>query len=174
MRRRLISSAIALGVTVSMAGCGKSPEYAVPETVCGVSVPEKFTSPLLPKGETLSEEGDVLPTKQAQCKLVVDHVPEMYLHFNPTRRPVDPMGELVSYRFRDRKEINKLPFDGEGAVGDYSAFISIQCDGEGPPYFTVAVSVTQNHDSQVVPRDDIEHFAVAYASRAKEKLGCRR
>lgn len=78
-RRRLprivCITAAATAIAVTAAGCSDDPkrEYAVPKALCGVSVPEKSLSPLLPPGKDLTTQEDTpVPDAITTCKLTVD------------------------------------------------------------------------------------------------------
>lgn len=57
------------------AGCSDDPkrEYAVPKSLCGVAVPDKSLSPLMPPGKNLTAEQDTpVPDAITTCKVTVD------------------------------------------------------------------------------------------------------
>ncbi|MCF6526397.1 hypothetical protein [Streptomyces sp. JJ36] len=171
---RTATAGLALALALSLTGCGEDREYAVPETVCGVTMPEDTVAPLLPAGERLTEDGETLPEKRAKCGVTVDDTQVLSVLFNRVQELYDPMAESESYKFTHRERMSGLPFPGKGALGDVNAMITAECGGSGPPYLVVDVRVDERTATDDLPerRDRIREFAVAYTSAAKKELGC--
>lgn len=72
---RFVCMTAAATAIAAAAGCSDDPkrEYAVPKSLCGVTVPENSLSPLLPPGKDLTAEQDTpAPGAIMTCKLTMD------------------------------------------------------------------------------------------------------
>lgn len=157
----------------SVACGGEGREYAVPETVCGVSMREDVVAPLLPEGGELREGGASLPETRDDCWLGVDDEDVLVLTFSPVEDFHDPMGDDAEWKLADRSEIEDLPFRGAGALGDSSAMITAECGGTGPPHLVVDVEVPEDVTPDVAQRRaDVRDFSTDYVAGALRELGC--
>lgn len=165
--------AVAL-MAMAAVGCSAGgPEYAVPETVCGVPLQGGVVSPLLPGDKEVTEQGEALPAKYDVCRLVVENKTALKVTFSPEKEFYHPVDEYADLRHPGWKAIHDLPFEGKGAVGDYNVMIIAECGAKGFPYLIAEVSVPENVSGDVVQRRaDVQEFTEKYVSGAKEKLGC--
>ncbi|MDF0371854.1 hypothetical protein OM788_001687 [Streptomyces sp. KA12] len=173
MSGRTSAAALLCGLSLLAAGCSGGREYTLPKDLCGVPVSEKSISPLLPEGKKLVVQGDPLVDMSGMCFVAVDSRKGVVVGAEKTDRFYDPMGELVEYKFTNRKKMDPLPFDGAGAMGDTNFVISAPCGTPDVPHLTVSVSVGDRAEEDVDRRRaGMEAFALAFVPSVKKELAC--
>ncbi|MFD9952431.1 hypothetical protein [[Kitasatospora] papulosa] len=176
MTRRLFRTAapaVVCGLGLLLAGCGGGRAYALPKDLCGVPVDQDALSPLLQDGEKLDVVGDPLATSTSICAVSVDHYPAVSIQADRTDKFYDPMAELESFRFTNRKEMPTPPFDAAGAVGDRSVMITARCEAPAARYAVVNFTFGDRAEEDVDRRRaDMEAFALAFVPSVKKELAC--
>ncbi|SCD77873.1 MULTISPECIES: hypothetical protein [unclassified Streptomyces] len=171
---RTAALAVFCGLSLLMAGCGSSREYAIPEGVCGVPVGEKELSALLPDGEKLDVTGTSIVTKSgSNCDVSVDDFPAVSLTVEQVDKFYDPMSKQESFRFTNRKKMAPLPFDGAGAMGDKNVMISTSCGLPEADHLVVLLIARDRSGKDVdTHRSDMEAFVVDLVPQVKTAMGC--
>ncbi|WP_103760808.1 hypothetical protein [Streptomyces sp. SM10] len=173
---RTAAPAALCGLALLATGCsGGSREYALPKDLRGVPVGEEELSPLLQDGEKLDVRGGLLATSTSICSVGVDDYPSVDAQVEKVDTFDDPMGELDSFRFTNRRAMAMvpLPFDGAGAMGDRNVMISARCAAPEADHPVVYISVGEKAQGDVGRRRaDTERFALAFVPSAKKEIGC--
>ncbi|AXK35142.1 hypothetical protein DVA86_23335 [Streptomyces armeniacus] len=180
--RRWTGTLAALAVAAAMAGCsggdgdgdggGGGREFTVPAALCGVDVPEKALSPLLPgEGEDVRVGDD--RSKRRLCHVSVDDRRVLDVTYSGTGDFHDPMSAGERESLARPRAMADLPFDGKGATGERNAMATARCGGEGPPYLVVDVGVNPEVTAdEEQRRADMGRFATAFLESAKKDRGC--
>ncbi|MEW2487859.1 hypothetical protein [Streptomyces sp. NPDC048411] len=175
--RRTAACALTAGLALSLTACGSGREYTVPKEACGISINERTLDPFLFDGKELKVVGDsLIDTKgkgQGRCEISVDDWLVANLEVDKVDKLYDPMGDLDSFRFKNRDEIKDLPFEGLGAVGDYNAMVSTGCAAPTADHLVVLVTISLKAGGDVTERrEDIQDFTLDFVPKAKKALGC--
>ncbi|WP_255311873.1 hypothetical protein [Streptomyces sp. PTY087I2] len=135
---------------------------------------EKELTPLLPHGEKVEVNGDSIVTNSGSyCGLSVDDYPAVSLAVEQVDKFYDPMGELGSFRFTNRKKMEPLPFDGSGAMGDKNVMISTPCGLPKADHLLVFLIVGEKVTKDVNERrSDMEAFMLDFVPRVKKAMAC--
>ncbi len=162
------------GLSLLVAGCGASREYAIPKDVCGVPAGEKELSALLPDGEKLEVTDTSIVTKSgSNCDVSVDDFPAVSLTVEQVDKFYDPMSKHESFRFTNRKKMAPLPFDGSGATGDKNIMISTSCGLPEADHLVVLLIARDKSGKDVTEhRSDMETFMVDFVPRVKKAMAC--
>jgi hypothetical protein len=168
------ASLAAVGLAATLGGCsGGGKEYATPGKVCGVPVKEDAFLPLLPDGEKVKEQPADSIESDSGCDIVVDGQVALSVYEEYVSKPYDPMAELESYKFKNRKPIRGLSVAGKGAVGDTNVMITTKCGKPKAEYLLVDVKVDKEAGGDVSQRrKDMQEFAESYVPNAQKKLDC--
>ncbi|MEL5956872.1 hypothetical protein AADR41_19210 [Streptomyces sp. CLV115] len=175
--RCLAASVLNCCLALSLTACGGGRGYAVPKEACGVPLSEKKIDPFLVDGNELKVVGDsLLDTKgksQGRCEISVDDWLVANLEVDKVDKLYDPMGDLDSFRFRNREKIEDLPFKGLGAVGDYSAMVSTGCAASTADHLVVLVTISRKSGGDVAERRKrIKDFTLDFVPKVKKALSC--
>ncbi|WP_406384365.1 hypothetical protein [Streptomyces sp. NBC_01618] len=138
---------------------------------------KKKLDPFLVDGEELKVVGDsLIDTKgksQGRCEISVDDWLVANLEVDKVDKLYDPMGDLDSFRFRNREEIKDLPFKGLGAVGDYNAMVSTGCEAPTADHLIVLVTISLKAGGDVAERrKHIQDLTLDFVPKVKKALGC--
>jgi hypothetical protein len=175
MRRAL---ALAGVLTVAVAGCGTSREYAVPDRLCGVPVAADALSPLLRDGEKLAESSRNEGRGSVSCRVSVDNSLVLYLAGDVTNRGaagVSPENQGL------RRLGNPALVEGVGdaaAVADRGAKAMVMCTYQDEPREFVGLVQLEGED--LVPaetsqrRDALLALLKSWFPAAAEADGCVR
>ncbi len=118
-------------------------------------------------------QGDRLADMSGMCFVTVDSREGVVAGVEKTDRFYDPMGELVEYKFTNRKKMGPLPFGGAGAMGDKNFVISTPCGTPDVSHLTVSVSVGERAEEDADRRRaDMEAFALTFVPSVKKELAC--
>ncbi|MFD8058436.1 hypothetical protein ACFXA0_13185 [Streptomyces cyaneofuscatus] len=162
------------GLSLLVAGCGASLEYAIPKDVCGVPAGEKELSALLPDGEKLEVTDTSIVTKSgSNCDVSVDEFPAVSLAVEQVDKFYDPMSRHESFRFTNRKKTASLPFDGSGAMGDRNVMISTSCGLPEADHLIVLLVARDKSGKDVTDhRSAMESFTVDFVPRVRKAMAC--
>ncbi|MFH9292298.1 hypothetical protein [Streptomyces sp. NPDC017520] len=171
---RLRTAVAFVGLALFVSGCGSSREYAIPKEACGVPMGEKELTPLLPHGEKLDVVGDSVVKKVGSyCSINVDNYRAVSFSVEQVDKFYDPMGELDSFRFTNRKKMAPLPFDGSGAMGDRNVMISTPCGLPQADHLVVFLIAGEKATKDVNERrSDMEAFMLDFVPRVKKTMAC--
>ncbi|MEU9763354.1 hypothetical protein AB0D98_27305 [Streptomyces sp. NPDC047987] len=171
--RRLTASALVCCLALSLTACGGGREYTVPQEACGLPISEKALDPFLVDGKKFQILGEPLATGVGNCAIWVDNWLVVNLALEKVDKLYDPMDESEEFRFKNRAKVADLPFDGLGAVGDFNAMVSTQCEAPDAKYVIVYVEVSLKSTGDVSRRrENIESYAVDVVPKVKKALGC--
>ncbi|MFV5996730.1 hypothetical protein ACNPQM_31095 [Streptomyces sp. NPDC056231] len=173
----LAASVLTCCLALSLTACGGGRGYAVPKKACGVPLNEKKIDPFLVDGKELKVVGDsLIDTKgksQGRCEISVGDWLVANLEVDKVDKLYDPMGDLDSFRFRNREKIKNLPFEGLGAVGDYNAMVSTGCAAPTADHLVVLVTISLKSGGDVAERrKHIKAFTIDFVPKVKKALGC--
>ncbi|MGC5361919.1 hypothetical protein ACPXCE_09560 [Streptomyces sp. DT24] len=77
-------------LTVTVAGCGDSRDYAVPDELCGVAVDADTLAPFLPDGSKLGRRTYDQGPESPRCEVTVDKKRVLYISGDVVTPDVDP------------------------------------------------------------------------------------
>jgi hypothetical protein len=171
--RRLTASTLACCLALSLTACGGGREYSVPKEACGLPLNKKALEPFLVDGKKFEVLGEPLAAGEGNCGIWVDDWLVVNLLLEKVEKLYDPMDESEEFRFKNRAKTTDLPFPGLGAVGDFNAMISAQCDAPDLKYVIVYVGISLKATGDVTRRrQNIESFALDVVPKVKKALSC--
>ncbi|MGW5677255.1 hypothetical protein ACWEV4_19600 [Streptomyces sp. NPDC003860] len=159
-----------------LAGCSDGGrDYAVPKDLCGVPVPEKALTPLLPDGEEirLSNKEFTLDVGWITCGVTVDEarvLEALVLHADEFH---DPMKDDEGFKVTDKRAL-KLPFKGAGAIGDLRTKVAVPCGTAEAPNLIAHLTVYEDtaEKDEEKRRAALRDATLAFVPELKKKLGC--
>ncbi|MGW2838430.1 hypothetical protein ACWCWD_11605 [Streptomyces sp. NPDC001493] len=142
-----------------------------------MSIDEKKIAPFLFDGEKIDVRGDSVvdtgPINRAVCTIRVDGRLVISLEVDKVDQIYDPMAELDSFRFTNRRKMAELPFAGVGALGDSNSMVSTGCSGAAADFLIAYVVVDGAVKDDVAGRRKaLEAFTVDFVPKVKRALGC--
>ncbi|MFD4721756.1 hypothetical protein ACFWOY_19960 [Streptomyces sp. NPDC058423] len=138
---------------------------------------EKVLEPFLVDGEKFEVKGDsVIETgteTSGRCDISVGDWFVASFQVEKVDKIYDPMAPLEEFRFRNRAKIEKLPFPGLGAVGDFNSMVSTACSGPMADYLVALVTINLKAGGDVAERrKNIEALTLDFVPKVKKELGC--
>jgi hypothetical protein len=156
-------AALLLLPAVLVAGCGASKPPA-PRSICGVKTPTSAITPLLPKGERVTQKKEKLPSAENACSIYVDD----HFYFQVKH---DPDGQHYSYSSAFvRKQPRK--FQGKLGIGSLQAQATATCPSGKKVFAAISLNLAKN-ELYAHARTDLEEFLNAYMPAVQKHYGCK-
>jgi hypothetical protein len=174
-RHRLTGCLLAASVLATVTACSESQDYTVPQTVCGTSVEDSLTAPLLPPGESVDEEYRVREAGSETCWISVDRRRAMILRKDRHPDEVDPL-KLAHGVVHSLSNPEAADLGNRAALGDDGVLVTGDCVYEGEnQHFTLEVVLDEKTPEDVAERRrQLTDFARAYLPEAAAGMGCER